>query len=276
MIQYAALIVLGVLVGGFGTLVGAGGGFLLVPILLLLYPGRDPGTITSMSLLVVLANATSGTAAYARQRRVDFVSAAWFALATLPGSIAGALLVGEVPRRAFDALFALVLAAVGAFLVFPRRGVAAVRDPLTGRGVVRRLMRDREGHTYVYAYRRWQGLAISLGVGFLASLLGIGGGIVHVPAMAIILHFPVHIAAATSHFVLAVTALEATATHVFSGTLTWSEPFAQALAIAVGAVAGAQAGAHFAARLHGPLIIRVLGGALLLVAARLAVVAVTG
>ncbi|MGE0228857.1 MAG: sulfite exporter TauE/SafE family protein [Dehalococcoidia bacterium] len=276
MIEYAALICLGVLVGGFGTLVGAGGGFLLVPVLLLVYPGRDPDTVTSMSLLVVLANATSGTVAYARQRRVDFRSGTWFALATLPGSIAGALVVSEIPRRAFDALFALVLAAVGAFLVSPRRGVTAIRDPLTGRGVVRRLMRDREGHTYVYAYRRWQGLAISLGVGFLASLLGIGGGIVHVPAMAIILHFPVHIAAATSHFVLAVTALEATGTHVVTGTLGWDRPLAQASAIAMGAAVGAQGGAHLARRLHGPLIIRALGGALLLVAARLAIVAATG
>ncbi|HRC62008.1 MAG TPA: sulfite exporter TauE/SafE family protein [Dehalococcoidia bacterium] len=273
MLEYAALAVLGVVVGAFGTLVGAGGGFLLVPVLLFLYPDRDADTITAMSLLVVLANAASGSAAYAWQRRVDFHSGGWFALATLPGSVAGALLVGFVPRQAFDIVFALVLAGVGAFLLTPRRGVTAVRDPLTGPGVVRRMMRDRDGHTYVYAYRRWQGLAISLGVGFVSSLLGIGGGIVHVPAMAIVLHFPVHIAAATSHFVLAVTALEATGTHVLAGSLR-GEPMAQALAIALGAVGGAQVGARLSTRVHGPLIIRALGAALVLVALRLGAAAI--
>ncbi len=275
MIEFAALACLGVVVGGFGTLVGAGGGFLLVPVLLLLYPERDPDTITAMSLLVVFANAASGSAAYGWQGRIDFRSGGWFALATLPGSVAGALLVGYIPRTAFDAGFALLLAALGAFLLVPRRGVTAVRDPITGAGVVRRLMRDREGHTYVYAYRRWQGLAISLGVGFVSSLLGIGGGIVHVPAMAIILHFPIHIAAATSHFVLAVTALEATGTHLVAGSLE-GDALAQASAIAVGAVAGAQAGARLSRHVQGRLMIRALGAAMLLVALRLAVAAAWG
>lgn len=273
MLEYAALVLLGVAVGGFGTLVGAGGGFLLVPVLLLLYPDRDADTITAMSLLVVLANAASGSVAYAWQHRIDFESGTWFALATLPGSVAGALLVGYIPRRAFDAVFALVLAVIGVFLLTPRRGVTAIRDPLTGRGVVRRIVTDRDGHTYAYAYRRWQGMAISLGVGFVSSLLGIGGGIVHVPAMAILLHFPIHIAAATSHFVLAVTALEATATHVVAGSLTWHEPLVQASAIGCGAIGGAQIGARLSTRVRGPLIIRALGAALLLVGLRLALVA---
>lgn len=273
LIEYAALACLGVLAGGFGTLVGAGGGFLLVPVLLLLYPDRDADTITSMSLLVVLANAASGTAAYAWQRRVDFRSGGWFALATLPGSVGGALLVGYIPRAAFNVAFAAVLAAVGAFLLRSRSGITAVREPVTGRGVVRRMMRDSDGQTYVYAYRRWQGLAISLGVGFLSSLLGIGGGIVHVPAMAMVLHFPVHIAAATSHFVLVVTAFEATGTHLLTGSLR-GEALTQAAAIAVGAVAGAQVGARLSRRVQGPLIIRELGAALLLVSVRLALTAV--
>ncbi|HMS60470.1 MAG TPA: TSUP family transporter, partial [Tepidiformaceae bacterium] len=76
------LVPLGVAVGAFGTLVGAGGGFVLVPVLLLLYPDRDPETITSMSLFVVWANATSGTLAYVRQRRVDYFSGIWFAIGT--------------------------------------------------------------------------------------------------------------------------------------------------------------------------------------------------
>lgn len=273
MLEYVALIALGVAVGAFGTLVGAGGGFLLVPVLLLLYPQQDADTITAMSLLVVFANASSGSVAYLRQGRVDIRSGAWFALATLPGSVAGVMTVGYLPRRAFDALFALVLGLVGAYLLLQRGGATAIRDPLRGRGVVRRMMVDRQGHTFVYAYRLWQGLAISIGVGFVSSLLGIGGGIVHVPAMAILLHFPVHIATATSHFVLALMALEATLTHFATGSLGWDEPLAHAAAIALGAIGGAQAGARLSHRVRGPAIIRALGAALVVVAARLVLVA---
>ncbi len=273
MLEFGALCLLGFAVGAFGTLVGAGGGFILVPVLLLLYPDEDADTITAMSLLVVLANAASGSVAYAWQRRIDFHSGGWFALATLPGSLLGVVVVGYLPRRAFDALFALALATVGAYLLWPRSGTTLIRDPLRGPGIVRRMVRDREGQTFVYAYNFKQGLAISLVVGFVSSLLGIGGGIVHVPAMAVLLHFPVHIATATSHFVLAAMSLEATATHVATGSLTWSVPLARAAAIAAGAAGGAQLGARFSGRVRGATIIRALGVALILVAARLTLAA---
>src|SRR5207253_207113 len=100
--EFAGLAALGFAVGGIGTLVGAGGGFLLVPVLLLLYPQTSPDTLTAISLFVVCANATSGSVAYAWQRRIDYRSGGWFALATLPGAVLGALIVGAIPRRAFD------------------------------------------------------------------------------------------------------------------------------------------------------------------------------
>jgi len=271
-LEVALLGLLGFSVGAFGTLVGAGGGFILVPILLFLYPDRPPEVITAMSLFVVLGNATSGTLAYARQRRIDVRSGLAFAVATLPGAVAGAIVVKQIDRGTFNLIFAAALAAIGVYLILPRP-VAAIREPLRGRGVVRRTLTDRDGVTFVYAYRRWQGLAISGGVGFISSLLGIGGGIVHVPVMAMVLRFPVHIATATSQMVLGLMALHAVVTHFASGTLTWDQTLAQAAFMAVGAVCGAQVGALAANRLRGELILRALGGALLVVAARLALLA---
>ncbi|MCC6383201.1 MAG: sulfite exporter TauE/SafE family protein [Dehalococcoidia bacterium] len=263
------LIPLGVAVGAFGTLVGAGGGFLLVPVLLLLYPEREPETVTAMSLLVVCANATSGTLAYAHQRRVDYASGVWFAVATLPGAIGGAILVGYTPRRTFDALFAAALIGLGTWIVLRSRQ-QAIHPPVTGRGVVHRLITDREGHTFAYSFELWKGLALSTVVGFVSSLLGIGGGIVHVPVMATVLHFPVHIAAATSHFVLAFMSAEGTAVHAVTGALSWDRALLQAALIGAGAVPGAQIGARLSRRLHGTGIIRALAGALMLVGGRLA------
>lgn len=262
------LIPLGVLVGAFGTLVGAGGGFALVPVLLLVYPDKDPETITAMSLFVVCANATSGSLAYARQRRIDYRSGAAFAVATLPGAVAGAIIVGYVPRRAFDALFGVVLMALGGFLAL-RSNATHIATPVSGRGVVHRTLTDARGDTFVYSFQMWKGVVISVGVGFISSLLGIGGGIIHVPVMATALHFPVHVAAATSHFVLAFMAAEGTSVHLLTGALGWDRSLAQAALIALGAIPGAQVGAALSHRLHGGLIIRALAGALILVGVRL-------
>ena len=70
--QLLLLVMIGFVVGVFGTLVGAGGGFILVPVLLLLYPGASPRAVTTVSLGVVFFNALSGSLAYARMRRIDY------------------------------------------------------------------------------------------------------------------------------------------------------------------------------------------------------------
>ncbi len=271
-VEFLLLALLGAGVGVFGTIVGAGGGFVLVPILLVVYNDRDPQTLTAMSLFVVMINAASGSIAYARHGRIDFFSGGWFAVATLPGAVAGVLVVGYVPRRLFDGIFATLLAVVGLYLLL-RSGFQAIREPITGRGVVQRTLRDNQGNTFVYSYRLWQGLAISAGIGFISSLLGLGGGIIHVPVMIEVLHFPVHIATATSQFVLGLMAAEGVSVHFATGNLGWNSTLGEAVALSVGAVPGAQLGARIARRLQGTVILRLLAGSLLIVAARLALLA---
>jgi uncharacterized membrane protein YfcA len=267
------LIPLGFAVAMLGTVVGAGGGFLLVPALLLLYPDRDPETITSMSLFVVFVNSLSATVAFARSGRIDYRSGIWFVAATMPGAIGGAILVHLVPRAAFDVLFAIVLGTVGIWLALRRPGTA-IRQPLQGRGVVSRSISDRRGHVFVYSYRLWHGLASCAAIGFISSLLGIGGGVMQMPVMVTLLHFPVHIAAATSHFVLTFMSGGGTAVHAASGTLHWDQSMFEAVLLAVGAVPGAQAGALLAQRIRAGVILRALAACLVLLAIRLALMAV--
>ncbi|MGH2608832.1 MAG: sulfite exporter TauE/SafE family protein [Tepidiformaceae bacterium] len=259
---------LGFAVGAFGTLVGAGGGFVLVPILLLIYPDEEPATITAISLFVVFANACSGTLAYARQRRIDYRSGAWFAVATLPGAVAGAIVVGYIPRQLFDAIFAITLTALGAFLIL-RSDRQAIQPPVTGRGVVHRLLRDRYGNTFSYGFQLWKGVLLAGVIGFLSSLLGIGGGVIHVPAMTTVLHFPMHVATATSQFVLAFMAAEGSAVHVANGNLSPDNGLWRAVLLAIGAIPGAQVGALIARRVHSSVISRALAVSLVIVGARL-------
>lgn len=259
------LVALGFAVGVFGTLVGAGGGFILTPVLLLLYPDSTPALITAISLLVVFFNASSGTAAYSRQRRVDYRSGLIFAACTLPGSVAGVIVAGKVSRPTFDVIMGIALGGLGAWLL---TGRTEVGPGLEGIGSLRQ-MSDRDGHSYRYRARVRLGAALSVLVGFISSFLGIGGGVVHVPLMVGVLGFPTHIATATSHFVLAFMALTATITHALAGTFHDAAGLHRAAALSVGVVGGAQLGAWLSQRLSGVLIQRLLAAGLLALSVRL-------
>ena len=259
------LVAIGFGVGAFGTLIGAGGGFILTPILLLLYPHDSAKTLTAISLAVVFFNAASGSVAYARQRRIDYRSGVAFGLATLPGAVAGALVVGAVSRRAFDAIMGAVLAALALWVL------AGERWPLQrpARHLERRELRDRAGERYVYWVPLRRGALYSLIVGFVSSFLGIGGGIIHVPVLVRTLGFPTHLATATSHFVLAIMAGAGSLTHVARGSFGHEHGVRRTLALSLGVIGGAQLGAHVSLRLRGRVIEWLLAGALLALAARL-------
>ena len=264
----AGFIALGLAIGTVGTLIGAGGGFILLPILAILFPHEPTGTLTATSLAVVAANATSGAIAYGRQGRIDLRSGLVFAAATLPGSVAGALLARSIPRGPFDIGFAalLLLLAVVVLRVRAGSGVPAPEGRTWGR--IPRELVDAEGTVHRYHVELPLGIALSFVIGFASSLLGIGGGFIHVPVLIALLGFPVHIATATSHFVLAVMATVGTGTHIIAGDL--ADVWPRAVFISAGAVVGAQAGAQLSRQVHGTLIVRVLVVALVVVALRLA------
>src|SRR5579859_1743235 len=260
------LVLIGFGVGAYGTVIGAGGGFILTPILLLLYPHDSAQTLTAISLAAVFFNAASGSAAYARQRRIDYRSGIVFALATVPGAIGGALVVGDVSRQAFNAIMGAVLAVLAVWLIagerWPLRAARGRLEP--------RVLRDRQGEVYEYAVPVRRGAVYSLGVGFLSSFLGIGGGVIHVPLLVRALVFPVHLATATSHFVLAIMAGTGTVTHLVLGSFH-RQGLRRTAALSIGVVAGAQLGARVSLRLRGRAIQWLLAVALLALAVRLLV-----
>jgi uncharacterized membrane protein YfcA len=256
---------LGFAVGAFGTLVGAGGGFVLTPILLLIYPHSTPALITAISLVAVFFNASSGSLAYARQRRIDYRSGIAFAICTLPGSVLGVLVADSVSRPAFDVMMGVALTALAIWLVRSREQPGE-GEPGTGSP---RASVDSHGTAYTYRARVRLGALLSVGVGFISSFLGIGGGVVHVPLLVSVLGFPTHIATATSHFVLACMAFVATITHILVGSFQHGLGLRRAAAISVGIVIGAQLGARLSQRLSGRLIQGLLAIALIVLGVRL-------
>lgn len=244
-------ILLGFFVGAFGTLVGAGGGFILMPIFFFLYPNEPAAHLTAISLAVVFFNAFSGSVAYAFKKRIDYKSGIIFAIASIPGAVLGSLTVPHLSRKYFDPIFALFLILAGLYLFFKKT----------------KEQNNTEESFTIKPYNMSVGIALSVVVGFISSLLGIGGGIIHVPALVYLLHFPVHMATATSHFILAIMALFGSLTHLYEGSL--QQGFQHILFLAPGVIVGAQVGAKFSSKLKGNLIIRILALAIISVGIRL-------
>ncbi|HEX8826960.1 MAG TPA: sulfite exporter TauE/SafE family protein, partial [Xanthobacteraceae bacterium] len=95
----------------FGSMVGLGGGFILVPILRL-FLGFSPADAAGTSLVLIMANSASGAFTYLLHRRVHLKIGLLIALGGLPGSIIGAMLSLHIPARIFDAILAVILIAV--------------------------------------------------------------------------------------------------------------------------------------------------------------------
>jgi uncharacterized membrane protein YfcA len=268
-LQYFGLMALGFAVGGYGTLIGAGGGFLLMPLLLLLYPQENPHILTAISLAVVFINSLSGAGAYAHLKRIDYKSGLIFAAATIPGAIFGVLTTASVPRRSFEAIFSLFLIGM-ALLMFirPKRDIGPTREksPPSPHSLTR-VLQSLDGITFEYHYHPGLGLVIFFFLGFIASFLGIGGGSLIVPILAYLLNFPVFIATATSQFIVAILTFTSTAVHISIGSFHHGAH--RTAALGIGVLIGAQLGAYLSNKIKGTWIIRSLAVALAIVGIRM-------
>lgn len=270
---------IGFLVGTYGTIIGAGGGFIIVPLLVLLFPQDGPSMITAASLAVIFVNASSGTIAYARMKRISYRTGILFAAATVPGAILGSWLTHFIPRRIFGLAFGGLLVAVAVFLSLTRgrtdRAAAAGPEgaPRPGSGRTLTLV-DAEGRTHALGYRPVLGVILSLLIGCFSSLVGIGGGLIHVPVLTTLFAFPLHIATATSHFILVFTSLAGLIEHIIDHT--WPAHLLRDACLAVGVVGGAQLGAFLSRRIASRWIMVGLAVALAAVGVRLALSAILG
>lgn len=269
------LLVFALAVGVYGTLVGAGGGFLIVPMLLLAFTGPPynltPQEAAGTSLFAVFLNGLSGTVSYARQHRIDFQSGWFFSLTSVPGSIIGAYAGRYFTSAAFTLSFGALLVALAAFMIFrpAEARIVALEEAEAAvpprRWYVRRRILDRLGQEHNYEYHQPGSLALSFLIGMVGSILGIGGGPIIVPSLLYLFSFPVYIATATSTFIVAVSSFSGSVSHIGLGNVR----FTFAVILGIGVMAGAQVGARLSTRLQGPWLIRLLSIALIVAGGRL-------
>ncbi|MBF0494549.1 MAG: sulfite exporter TauE/SafE family protein [Candidatus Omnitrophica bacterium] len=245
------LLLIGFAIGCYGTIVGIGGGPLILPLLLFFY-GWENEFLVATSLFIVLLNSASGCSGYARQKRIDYRGGIKFTLAAMPGAIISGFAHHMVNLSFFNIIFAVFLILLAIYTIMSIGRVEKtgaekqqiLKDAEEG-GYRRVKFTDRFGIKHDFFANDKLGISMNLLLGFFCGFLGIGGGVFQVPILIFLLNYPVHIATATSHFVTFLTCLIALIPHVIYGNICYAE----AMWMGVGVIAGAQVGARVASKL---------------------------
>jgi len=212
------LVPLGFAAGVLGSILGLGGGIIVVPVLT--FFGYSPTLAASTSLFAAFSNAVASTISYTRQKRIQFSIGLKLGLLSIPGTILGAYISSEITPSLFKILFGLVLI-VSAIYIFINRKIESKQ-------------RNQSKQVMLFA------VGASFFAGIISSLFGIGGGIVFVPLMVIVMGLSMKEAAPTSQFILLFASAAGLAAHSALG----HPDFIQALLLAAGAFAGGFVGAR--------------------------------
>jgi hypothetical protein len=218
MIDQIGLVLLGFAAGILGSMIGLGGGIIVVPILT--FFGFPPTLAVSNSLFAAFSNAAGSTISYSRQKRIEYSLGLKLGLLTIPGTILGAYISSDVTPGIFKMLFGLVLIS-SAIYIFLRKKIETSEKSLTKQMIV-----------FV--------IAASFFAGIISSFFGIGGGIVFVPLMVVGIGMTMKKAAPTSQFILLFASLSGIIIHSILG----HPDFLQAGLLAAGAFVGGIIGAR--------------------------------
>ena len=177
MLEHVGFVALGLAAGVLGSMIGLGGGIIVVPALTIL--GVPPVTAASNSLFVALSNAAASTVSYSRQKRIDYALGLRISALSVPGTAFGAVLTTDSAPWAFKALFGALLVAAAAYIMLRSR-----MEGEEGEGGARAIISSPRTMFALVT-------VASFFAGTISSFFGIGGGVVFVPLMvaAMLLHF---------------------------------------------------------------------------------------
>jgi uncharacterized membrane protein YfcA len=236
----------GTAAGGLGALLGIGGGVFLVPLLNLAL-GFPIGAAAAISLSAVIATSSAVTAGRAGKQLINVRLGMVLEVATAAGAVLGGITAQLVAQSVLQRLFGVVTAIVAVLTVARVNRRNVMSDPDADPGVLGgRFFDDETDAMVVYRIKR---VPLALGASFVAgnlsSMLGIGGGVVKVPVLNGWCGMPLRAAAATSAFMIGVTATGGVIIYYLSGQLV---PVAAAAAV-LGVQLGSWAGVHLSPRL---------------------------
>jgi len=218
MIEELWLIPLGFVAGVLGSMIGLGGGIIVVPVLT--FAGFTPTLAASNSLFAAFSNAIASTISYSRQKRIEYSIGLKLGLLSIPGTILGAYISSDVTPEIFKILFGLVLIFSSIYIFLKRR--IESRQYNTSKQVMLLV------------------IGASFFAGIISSFFGIGGGIIFVPLMIVAMGMGMKKAAPTSQLILVFASFSGLVTHSLLG----HPDYFQSLLLAIGAFGGGLVGAR--------------------------------
>lgn len=247
------LFAVSIVASALGGALGMASGIFIVPVLTL-FAGLGFRTAVAASIVSVIACSSASAAPFLRNGVTNLRLALVLEVATTLGALTGVLLTGSLPVTFLYLLFAAVLA-VSAWQMMARRHKTARADELadprdwsTRLQLHSRYQDPGNGNSRSYVVRRLPaGLALMYGAGVISALLGIGSGVLKIPAMDTVLQLPLKVSSATSNFMIGVTAAASGVAYFFLGDI---DPKI-AGPVALGSVLGALIGARLLSAISG-------------------------
>ena len=227
-----------------GGMLGMASGIFIVPILTM-FAGIDIHAAIGASIVSVIACSCGGAAPFLRGGFTNIRLAIVLETATTFGALTGVLLSGIVPVPVLYGIFAAVLL-LSARQMLGRRRDPAVVPRATGEGGWRRQLDSSypdhaRGRDIAYRVERLPlGLGLMYGAGLISALLGIGSGVLKIPAMDTALRLPIKVSSATSNFMIGVTAAASAGAYFTRGDISPAIAGPVALGSVVGAILGAR------------------------------------
>jgi uncharacterized membrane protein YfcA len=234
----------GTIAGSLGAVLGIGGGVFLIP-LLNVGLGIPLKTASGISLMSVIATSNAVATNQAARKFINARLGMLLQIAAVAGGLFGALVVQGLAVRTLYIILATVTAVISCVML-ARRDQRNVLDPSVDVGLLGgRFHEDESGGEVAYRVRRLPAaIAVSLGSGIISGLLGIGGGILQVPALNAWCGVPIRAAAATSATLIGVTAMGSAPLYYARGHIV--APLAAAAVL--GVLAGSRIGMWYATK----------------------------
>ncbi|MGA3677493.1 sulfite exporter TauE/SafE family protein [Lysinibacillus agricola] len=265
--EFIFLVIIALFSGLIGSLVGLGGGIILVPATLYIglnlgmIPDITPQKVVGLSVVMMIFTGLASTLSFMKSKTVDYKSGFIFFIGSIPGTMLGAWVNKGLDLPSFNLYFGILLIILATILL--------VRDRLKPvkwfvKNGVQQEFTDNEGNTFVYGYPIWFAIILTFGIGFASGLFGIGGGSMMVPAMIILFLFPPHVAVATSMFMVFLSSLVNSASHIYLGHVPWL----YTIPVIPGAYIGAKLGAALNKRIKSDTLVVALRVILLLLGIR--------
>jgi uncharacterized protein len=258
-----ATFAIALLAGVMGSLLGLGGGIIVVPALTLLMH-VDIRLAIGASIISVIATSSGAAAAYVKERLTNLRVAMFLELGTTSGAITGAFIAGLIHPRYLFILFGAVLG-YSALAMLRRKGEHPADETHPWSRALRLSssyydeVLDREVPYKVKS--PGIGLALMYGAGTISGLLGVGSGALKVPAMDLAMGLPIKVSTATSNFMIGVTAAASAGVYFSRGQV---DPFIAA-PVAVGVLSGALFGSRLLPRIENKVVRRLFVGALIVI-----------